>query len=72
MKRQLMALAAFGAAFAASGAEGFRFEADGLVTPRGKIAWNDMLEVRSYERPTQKYKTYGVTAKVRVFTESRV
>lgn len=63
---------AFGAAFAASGAEGFRFERDGLVTPRGTVAWGDMLEVRSYERPTQKYRTYGVTAKVRVFTATRV
>lgn len=74
MNRKLLALAAALAAVACvcEAAEGFSFERDGLVTPRGKIAWNDMLDVKSYERPTQKYKHYGVTAKVRVFTDRRV
>lgn len=68
----VMAMAALTMASGAFGADGFRFARDGLVTPRGTVAWDDMLEIRSYERPTQKYKTYGVTSKVRIFTESRV
>lgn len=70
--RKTICAAACLAAMGGFAAEGFSFADDGLVTPRGKIAWGDMLDVKIYERPTQKYRHYGVTAKVRVRTENRI
>lgn len=70
--KTLIALAAVATAFFALGAEGFKFAEDGLVTPHGQIAWNDMLEIRSFDRPEQKYRTHGVMATVRIRTEKRV
>ena len=43
------------AAVPASAAEGFAFADDGLVTPRGRIAWNDVVALRLYNRPEQKH-----------------
>ncbi len=51
---------------------GFSFVADGVVTPRGKIAWNDLMRVRMYDRAAQKHPTFGVTAAVRTFGKKRV
>ena len=38
----------------------------------GRIAWNDVLKVRLYERPTQKLKDVGVRVKVGLRTDDRV
>ena len=71
------ALLAACAAFLACAAEepqtaGFSFAADGIVTPRGRILWDDVLKARLYERPTQKLIDVDVRAKVGVWTERRV
>ena len=51
---------------------GFSFDRDGVVTPRGKIAWNDLMRVRVYDRAAQKRPTFGVVATVRAWSAKRV
>lgn len=52
---------------------GFSFTQNGIASPYGKtVAWNDILSVRLYERPTQKYRMSAVTAKPRIVTADRV
>lgn len=69
-------LAACAACFACAAEEpqtaGFSFAADGIITPRGRILWDDVLKARLYERPTQKLIDVDVRAKVGVWTERRV
>ena len=66
------AAATFALAAGARQTDGFSFAEDGIVTPRGRIAWNDVLKVRLYERPTQKLKDVGVRVKVGLRTDDRV
>ena len=42
------------ATWAANAADGFSLGEDALSTPRGKIAWRDLLTLRLYERAPQK------------------
>ena len=68
------ALVLSAAALSAAGqaTAGFSFASDGIVTPRGKIAWSDVLRVRVYERPTQKLVDVGVRAKAGLVSDGRV
>ena len=59
-------------AIGAQGTEGFQFVEAGLKTERGVITWDEMLEVKTFDRPEQKYRNHGVKATVRVKTENRV
>ena len=51
----------------------FSFVGDGVVTPRGLMAWNDVIALRLYNRPEQKHMpAAAVEAKVRRRTADRV
>ncbi|MGI6494898.1 MAG: DUF5696 domain-containing protein [Kiritimatiellia bacterium] len=56
-----------------SAVSGFSFGESGIQTPRGPIAWNEVIALRLYNRPEQKYlPAKGVAATVRRRTDSRV
>ena len=53
--------------------DGFSFAENGVETPRGLMAWNDVIALRFYNRPEQKHKPAAqVEAKVRRRTANRV
>ena len=72
MKRILAFFALFLLAFAADAAEGFVLAREALVTPRGPIAWNEVIGLRFYQRAAQKHLTDRVRAKVSAFAADRV
>ena len=73
MNRILTAAAIAACALSACAADGFSFAENGVETPRGLMAWNDVIALRFYNRPEQKHKpAVGVEAKVRRRTANRV
>lgn len=69
----LLALTVVASASVAQAAPGFSFADDGIDTPRGRVAWNDVLALRLYNRPEQKHKpAVPVRATVRRRTDTRV
>lgn len=70
--KKLVLLFVLAATCVTHAAEGFSLAEDGLVTPRGKIAWNELVALRLYSRPEQKHvERTALKATVRVLTETR-
>lgn len=71
--KKIACVAALVASFAVRAAPGFSFAEQGVETPRGLLAWHEVIALRLYNRPEQKHVAeVPVRATVRRRTAGRV